>query len=74
MSDKPLSINDKAHQLASLLHAILEQADLLEQTQAMYGEDSIEAASRTDLLIGVIQGARSTVQRHNLTPTGIYDD
>jgi len=70
----PLSMNDKAHQLATLLHAILEQADLFEQVQAMYGEDSIEAASRLDLLIGVIQGAQSTVQRHNLTPTGIYKE
>ena len=67
-----LSMSDKTHQLATLLDAILYQADLLEQVQAMYGEDSIEAASRLDLLTGVIQGAKATVDRHNLTPNGIY--
>lgn len=68
-----LSMNDKTHQLATLLDAILHQADLLEQVMAMYGEDSIEAASRLDLLTGVIQGAKASVDRHNLTPNGIYD-
>ena len=69
-----LSMSDKAHQLAVLLDAILYEEELLEQVRGMYGQDSIEDVSRTDLLIGVVRGARATVKRYGLTPNGIYKD